>query len=106
MPSKPSAPRGRSARNERRRRVRENQNRAAGYLPYIWLVYLAALFFQPALDPTAGPADWVAVGVLIVAFLALYRSALHTDDQRRIAVLLAAIMLLALLGSLVNTGSS
>lgn len=86
--------------------MRKNQNRAAGYLPYIWLVYLAALFFQPALDPTAGPADWVAVGVLIVAFLALYRSALHTDDQRRIAVMLAAIMLLALLGSLVNTGSS
>ncbi|HEY5878991.1 MAG TPA: hypothetical protein VIU11_08775, partial [Nakamurella sp.] len=84
----------------------ENRNRGARYLPYIWLVYLAALFFQPAQDPTAGPADWVAVGVLIAAFLPLYRTALHTRDQRRMAVLLAAIVLLALLGSLVNTGSS
>jgi two-component system sensor histidine kinase DesK len=86
--------------------VSEYQNRGARYLPYIWLVYLAALFFQPALDPTAGPAEWVAVGVLIAAFLPLYRTGLHTRDQRRMAVLLAAIVLLALLGSLVNTGSS
>lgn len=84
----------------------ENQNRGAGYLPYIWLVYLVALLFQPALDPTAGPVDWVAVGLLIAAFLPLYRSALHTDDLRRLAVLLAALVLLALLGSLVNTGAS
>jgi two-component system, NarL family, sensor histidine kinase DesK len=83
-----------------------SENRWARYLPYVWLVYLAALFFQPALDPTAGPADWVAVGLLIAAFLPLYRTALHTRDQRRIAILLAAFVLLALVGSLVNTGAS
>lgn len=86
--------------------MRQNQSRAAGYLPYIWLVYLVALFFQPALDPTAGPADWVAVGVLIVVFLALYRPALRTGDQRRLVALVVGMTALALLGSLVNTGSS
>ncbi len=83
----------------------EHLNRGSRYLPYIWLVYLAALFFQPALDPTASLFDWVAVGVLIAVFLPLYRTALHTRDQRRMVVLMAAIALLALLGSLVNTGA-
>ena len=31
--------------------VSENPHRAAKYVPYIWLVYLAALFVQPAFDP-------------------------------------------------------
>ena len=30
------------------------------WMRYVWLVYLGALFFQPAFDPTAGPLDWVA----------------------------------------------
>ena len=83
-----------------------SDNRGAKYLPYIWLVYLAVLFFQPALDPTAGPAEWLAVGLLIAAFLPLYRTALRTRDQGRTVVLLVALVLLALLGSLVNTGAS
>jgi two-component system sensor histidine kinase DesK len=85
--------------------VSERQDRGARYLQYIWLVYLAALFVQPVLDPTAGPLDWIAVAVLIAAFLPLYRTALNTRDQRRTAVLLAALAILALVGSLVNTGA-
>jgi hypothetical protein len=34
--------------------VKENPHRWANYVPYIWLVYLAALFVQPAFDPSAG----------------------------------------------------
>ena len=58
--------------------VNENPNRGAKYLPYIWLVYLAALFVQPAFDPSAGVPDWLAVAVLIAVFLPLYRAAVRT----------------------------
>ena len=32
------------------------------YAPYLWLVYLGALVFQPAFDPDTTTADWVATG--------------------------------------------
>ena len=84
--------------------VSEHPNRGATYVPYIWLVYLAALFVQPAFDPSAGVLDWLAVAVLIVIFLPLYRSAVRTDEQQRLMILIAAFALLAVIGSLVNTG--
>jgi two-component system sensor histidine kinase DesK len=86
--------------------VSENRNRGAGYLPYIWLVYLAALFVQPAFDPSAGVLDWLAVTFLIAVFLPLYRAEVRTRDQHRLMMLIAADVLLALIGSLVNTGAS
>jgi two-component system, NarL family, sensor histidine kinase DesK len=86
--------------------VNENPNRGAKYLPYIWLVYLAALFVQPAFDPSAGVLDWLAVAVLIAVFLPLYRAAVRTSDQHRLMMLIAAFVLLAVTGSLVNTGAS
>ena len=67
-----------------------SENRGARYQPYIWLVYLAALFVQPAFDPSAGVLDWLAVAVLIAVFLPLYRIALGTGDQRRLIMLIAA----------------
>ena len=39
------------------------------YAPYLWLVYLGALVFQPAFDPDTTAADWVATGVMVAAFL-------------------------------------
>jgi len=86
--------------------VSEHPSRGAKYVPYIWLVYLAALFVQPAFDPSAGVLEWLAVAVLIVIFLPLYRSAVRTDDQHRLMILIAAFVLLAVIGSLVNTGAS
>ena len=79
--------------------VSENPNRGAKYVPYIWLVYLAALFVQPAFDPSAGVLDWLAVAVLIAIFLPLYRAAVRTSDQRRLMMLIAAFVLLAVIGS-------
>ena len=35
------------------------------WMRYLWLVYLVALFFQPAFDPAAGLLDWVAAIALI-----------------------------------------
>ena len=86
--------------------VSENPNRGAKYLPYIWLVYLAALFVQPAFDPSADVLDWLAVAVLIAIFLPLYRAAVRTSDQHRLTILIAAFVLLAVIGSVVNTGAS
>ena len=53
---------------------------------YIWLVYLGALFFQPAFDPTAGPLDWFAAIALIAVFLPLYVAGHRAADDRQTAV--------------------
>jgi two-component system, NarL family, sensor histidine kinase DesK len=75
------------------------------YAPYLWLVYLGALLFQPVFDPDTTALDWVAVVVLIAVFLPLYRASLHTRDQHRLGLLLAALAGLGLIGSLVNAGA-
>ena len=76
--------------------------RITRYAPYFWLVYLIALVFQPTLDPDTTAADWVATGVMVAAFLPLYRAGLAERDQRRLMVLLAAMAGLGVVGSLVN----
>ena len=76
--------------------------RLTRYTPHLWLVYLAALVFQPALDPDASVVDWVATAVMIAAFLPLYRASLTERDQRRLMVLLAAMAGLGVLGTLIN----
>jgi two-component system sensor histidine kinase DesK len=75
------------------------------YAPYLWLVYLGALIFQPVFDPDTTALDWVAVVVLIAVFVPLYRASLHTRDQRRLGLLLVALAGLGLVGSLVNAGA-
>jgi two-component system sensor histidine kinase DesK len=79
--------------------------RIARSAPYLWLVYLGALVFQPAFDPDTTPADWVATAAMVLVFLPLYRASLYTRDQRRLRLLLAALAGLGLLGSLVNAGA-
>ncbi len=56
--------------------------RITRYAPYLWLVYLAALVFQPAFDPDSGPWDWVAAVAMVVVFLPMYRAGLAERDQR------------------------
>ncbi len=75
------------------------------YAPYLWLVYLGALVFQPAFDPDTTAADWVAVGVMVAAFLPLYRASVAERDQRRLMFLLAAMAGLGVVGTLVNAGA-
>ena len=41
--------------------------------PYLWLVYLGALVFQPAFDPDTTAADWVATAAMVVVFLLAQR---------------------------------
>lgn len=77
----------------------------ARYAPYLWLVYLGALIFQPALDPDTTAADWVAVVVMIVLFLPLYRASIAERDQQRLMLLLAAMAALGVVGSVVNAAA-
>ena len=90
----------------RRMAVSENPPAAPGTLPYIWLVYLGALFFQPAFDPTARLLDWLAVGVLIAVFLPLYSGRGPAPRPAPADDAVGAMRLLAVVGSLVNTGAS
>ncbi len=79
--------------------------RITRYAPYLWLVYLGALVFQPAFDPDTTALDWVATAAMVLVFLPLYRASLRTRDQGRLVLLLAALAGLGLLGSLVNAGA-
>ncbi len=75
------------------------------YAPYLWLVYLGALVFQPVFDPDTTALDWVATGVMVAVFLPLYRASLAERDQRRLMVLLAGMAGLGVVGSAVNAGA-
>lgn len=73
---------------------------------YVWLVYLGALFFPPAFDPTSDALDWLVAVVLIAGFLPIYAATLRTRTDRQMVVLIAALAVLSLAGSLVNSGAS
>lgn len=75
------------------------------YAPYLWLVYLGALVFQPAFDPDTTALDWVATGVMVAAFLPLYRAGLAEHDQRRLMIMLAAMAALGVVGTAVNAAA-
>ena len=79
--------------------------RISRYAPYLWLIYLGSLVVQPALDPDTTAFEWVAVAVMVVAFLPLYRAGLIARDQRRLVLLLAGMAGLGVVGTLVNAGA-
>ncbi len=76
------------------------------WMRYIWLIYLGALFFQPAFDPAAGPVDWFAAVALIAVFLPLYVAGNRAVDDRQLLSIVAAMAALAVAGSLINGGAS
>jgi len=73
---------------------------------YVWLVYLGSLFFQPVFDGSTDALDWLAVAVLIAAFLPIYAATFRARDDRQTLILIAAFGALAVAGSLVNSGAS
>lgn len=88
------APRGRAASN------------GARYLRYVWLVYLGALFFQPFFDTDSSVWDWFAIALLIALFLPIYLATFTARSDQRRLWLIAALAVLALAGSLVNSGAT
>ena len=84
----------------------QDRPHASRSLRYVWLVYLGSLFFQPVVDSSADPGEWLAVAVLIGLFLPIYAGTFRVRDQRRTVLLIAAFGALALAGSVVNSGAS
>ncbi len=76
-----------------------------GWEPYLYLVYLGFMFFQPFFDPDFGVIDWVLTFALIAVFLPIYLTN-FSRGGRDALVAVAIIALLGLLGMFVNTGSS
>lgn len=76
------------------------------HLRYVWLVYLGALFFQPAFDTDASMWDWFAIALLVALFLPLYLATFTARGDRRRLWLIAAMAALAMGGSLVNSGAT
>ena len=69
------------------------------WMRYVWLVYLGALFFQPAFDPTAGPLDWVVAVGMIGVFLPLYIASFQASDDRQLLLIVGAMAALGVAGS-------
>jgi two-component system sensor histidine kinase DesK len=76
------------------------------WMRYVWLVYLVALFFQPAFDPSASLLDWVAVVVLIAVFLPLYVAGYRAAGDRQLLLIIGVMTALGVAGSLINGGAS
>ncbi len=76
-----------------------------GWEPYLYLVYLGFMFFQPFFDPDFGVINWVLTFALIAAFLPIYLTN-FSRSGRDALVAVAVIALLGFFGMFVNTGSS
>lgn len=76
-----------------------------GWEPYIYLVFLGFMFFQPFYDPSFGLLNWVLTGVLIAVFLPVHLLN-FVYGGRRAFVGICTIALLGVVGMFVNTGSS
>jgi two-component system, NarL family, sensor histidine kinase DesK len=54
-----------------------------GWTPYVWLIWLGIFFLQPIQD-RAGWKEWLATGLGVSAFLALYFATYWVRDDRRL----------------------
>jgi two-component system sensor histidine kinase DesK len=77
-----------------------------GALRYVWLIYLASLAFQPIFDSDAGAGDWLAAVVLAAVFVPIYLATSRARSDRQVLALIAAMVVLAVAGSLVNSGAA
>lgn len=77
-----------------------------GLMRFVWLGYLVALVFQPIFDPDSGAGGWLAVVVLGAAFLPIYLATFRARSDRQVLTLIAAMVVVAVAGSLVNSGAA
>ncbi len=75
-----------------------------GWLPYLWLIYLANLVVMPAITG-ASPWVWLATGLGTLAFLPLYFWSYWVQGRTRLLCVAAMALLGALLTPL-NAGAS
>ena len=67
------------------------KNRDHGWVPYVWLVFLAFFFFKPILGPQATARDWVVTLVSTAVFLVLYFRLFWTKPPWNYAIITAMI---------------
>lgn len=79
--------------------------KSIGWEPYLYLVFLGFMFFQPFFDPDFGALNWVLTLVLIAVFLPVYLGNFACGGRRAL-VGICVIALLGVVGMFVNTGSS
>jgi two-component system, NarL family, sensor histidine kinase DesK len=81
------------------------KNRDHGWVPYVWLVFLAFFFFQPMLGPRPTNHDWLITIVATVIFLVLYFRIFWTGPPWNYALIVAMIAMGLGLGH-INQGAS
>ena len=74
------------------------ENREHGWVPYVWLVFLAFYFFKPILDPHTTGRDWVVTLVSTAVFLVLYFRLFWTKPPWNYAIIAAMIAMGLALG--------
>src|SRR5947208_8803800 len=75
-----------------------------GWVPYLWLIFLAFLVFQPAYEH-ASPQKWVLTLLGVLLFLVVY-FALYQSKGRKRLIMIAAIAALGVIYAPYNGGSS
>ena len=76
-----------------------------GWEVYVYLVYLAFLFFQPSFDPERSWLDIVIIIALIAIFLPIY-FATYLDRNSKLKYYIGAMTMLGVFGMYLNSGSS
>ena len=76
-----------------------------GWEPYLYLVFLGFMFFQPFFDSNFGLLHWALTLALIAVFLPVYLGNFASGSKRAV-VGICVIALLGVVGMPVNNGSS
>ncbi len=79
------------------------EDKSLGWTRYVWLVYVAFLFVQPAISGEIG--DWLLTAGVVLVFLPLYFIG-HWLKGRRVLWVVGAILLLGLLMAPRNAGAA
>lgn len=77
-----------------------------GLMRYVWLIYLASLAIQPIFDPDSGAGDWLVAVLLAAAFVPIYLAGFRARGDRQVLAVIGAMVVLAVVGSLVNSGAA
>lgn len=73
--------------------------------PYVYLVYLVFLFFQPLFNPERSWLDFVFIGILLAVFLPVYFWGCQQKGTK-LYLAIALMVLLGFAGLFVNSGAS
>jgi len=81
------------------------KNRDHGWVPYVWLVFLAFFFFQPILDKRTTGTDWLITVGATAVFLVLYFTLFRVGKPWNVLILVCMTAMGLGLGN-INVGSS